>query len=926
MIIRCVKNKQYRVDDRMLSQVHGNGVNNRLSIRVRNADMVVMTAVALCLTCMIYEAQARVPPPVETPCEVVQSGRTTTLKSIKIVAVGQEIPETYSTSVKNTPSMSWYVSQHYALKTDQGEEVARQYLTYAELAYPFHVWIIGRPPPDQDRLRMPFVIGSSLDKTLDAIQGDGGFRPGSICGGITYWGMNTAYNWPSGALQYHKRDLVIHENLHLMQMCCGSASSPIRLLEGITHTSCNHVYDDEKKQLTLAVFDKPTVNYPTTDQIRQIRGEYKTFREACGAGYGYITLYTSFMWSHPERLMKWRLWRDAMQWEGKTGEDMDVMVEIFGNLDGQIEQDWKVWLDVRHPTFHYLDWGWEQSADTLISYGWPQQGPYSRTDILLPPGEKPEYDPLCMDYPLQPMSPLVGPVRRGVEDPSVGALVSFARCPGYGLGGIGLGVQTERPTSELSYMPLLIQDGNALLIQGRDLGMPDETVAFPEDLKKAMATGGHQVGLTAKIGKDTLVVTLRAQDPATNAPVEFVKSWPINAEQCKRLLSCPGTILAKDGYHAITPYFDDARRPEAADLSLPAPGNRWRFEGDEQTYRLYRAMSKLKDDSPASLKELARAMVEAMDKDLATQAAAMKAYALSFPRVVKDIRAVKSPVTDLALAELAGTSMTLAFDKDATFDKPALTATIGAPISGRLVGNVSFITAPAGVIGPDCDTQSVDVVAGGAGEIAWSWHAVTESPAPFTVDVTAHIEWQGSTFSLSTAISGCPSIPRWLTIGPFDNNGTMDTVHPPETESFDPQKKYTGKDGKEISWEKRERLADSPLASEFFLDFASLYSGQNVAAYAQTWICSEVETNATLALGSDDGIVVWLNGERVHSNLVARGYLSKQDRVPIHLKEGRNKLLIKVAQNGGGWGLCAHVLSKDSGRLDGITYFIENKK
>ncbi len=857
---------------------------------------------------------AKIPPPAETPCEVVMSGRTITLKSITIVPVGQEIPETYSPSVKNTTGMSWYVSQHYALKTDHDEGTARQFLTYAELAYPFHVWIIGRHPSNQDRLRMPFVMGSNLNKTLDTIQGDGGFRPNNICGGITYWGMNTAYNYPSGTQQYHQRDLVIHENLHLMQMCCGSAYTPVRLLEGITHTSCNHVYDEKKRRLTLAVFDKPTVNYPTTDQLRQIRGEYKTFREVCQAGYGYITLYTSFMWSDPDRLMKWRLWRDAMQWEGRAGEDIKVMEEIFGNLDGQIEQDWKAWVDARQATFHYRDWGWEQSADTLIAYGWPQHGPYSRTDILLPPGEKPEYDPLRMDYPLQPMSPLVGPVRRGVEEPAVGALASFARCPGRGLGGIGLGVQTERPTSELSYMPLLIQGGNALVMQGRDLGMPDETVPFPGELKQAMAAGGHQIGLTAKIGKDVLVVTLRAQDPATNTPVEFVKSWPINAEQRKRLLSCPGTILAKDGYQEITPYFDDARRPEAVDLSIPSPGNRWRFEGDDETYRLYRAMSKLKDDTPPSLRELARNMVDAIDKDGKTQRAAIEQYAQRLPCVVKDIQAVKSPVADLVLAELACISMKLAFDKDTTFDKPALTATISGPVCGQITGLVSFTVSPRGVMEGDTGVKSVSVTAGEPVRIAWTGRAVADSPSTFTVDAVARIKWQGSTFSLSTAISGCPSIPRWLTVGPFDNkgDGTVDTVLPPETEPFNPTKKYAGKGEKEIGWEKRERPADSPLASEFLLDFASMYGGENVAAYAMTWICSPVETNAILALGSDDGVAVWLNEEKIHTNMVARGYSSKQDRIPIHLKAGRNKLLVKVAQGMGGWSLCAHVMdSKD---------------
>ena len=582
-------------------------------------------------------AQAQVPPPAATPCEVIVSGWTASLESIAVAAVGQEIPATYSPTVKNTPGMSWYVSQHYALKTDHDEATARRYLTYAELAYPLHVWIVGRAPPEQERLRMPFVMGSSHERMLDAIETDGGWRPAGIGGGgITYWQMNTAYNYPSGTLQYHQRDLVLHENLHLLQMCSGAAPPPLRLLEGITHTSSNHVYDEAAQRLTLAVFDKPTVNSPTTDQLREIRSRYMTFREVCQTN-SHICLFTAFMWSDPARLLGWRAWRDAMFWEGRGGEDLLVMEEIFGSLDGRIEEQWKDWLGQRHVTFRYRDWGWEQSGDTLIAYGWPQQGPYSRTDILLPPAEKPAYDPLRMDYPLQPMSTLVGPVQRGVEEPAVGALISFERCPGRGLAGIGLGVRTERPTSELSYLTLLIQGGHSLVMQGSALGLPDETVPLPEELEQAMTAGGCRIGLTARIRKDSLEVTLRARAAGTEAAVESVHSWPIDTTQRARLLQCPGTILAKDGYHAITPCFDQARRPEL-DLTTPAPPNPWRFAGWERLEALYRARRRLGAEAPGSLRALEARLLLAADKDPRTQQGALDVWAAQVLDVLRDVR------------------------------------------------------------------------------------------------------------------------------------------------------------------------------------------------------------------------------------------------------------------------------------------------
>ena len=53
--------------------------------------------------------------------------------------------------------------------------------------------------------------------------------------------------------------------------------------------------------------------------------------------------------------------------------------------------------------------------------------------------------------------------------------------------------------------------------------------------------------------------------------------------------------------------------------------------------------------------------------------------------------------------------------------------------------------------------------------------------------------------------------------------------------------------------------------------------------------------------------------------LLTRGYSSKQDRVPIQLEKGRNKLLLKVTQCTGDWKFCAHLLGTDGRLLPGIS-------
>ena len=54
-----------------------------------------------------------------------------------------------------------------------------------------------------------------------------------------------------------------------------------------------------------------------------------------------------------------------------------------------------------------------------------------------------------------------------------------------------------------------------------------------------------------------------------------------------------------------------------------------------------------------------------------------------------------------------------------------------------------------------------------------------------------------------------------------------------------------------------------------------------------------------LSFGSDDGIVVYLNGHKVHENQTNRGAAPDQDRVSLTLAPGRNFLVCKVVNTGG---------------------------
>lgn len=53
---------------------------------------------------------------------------------------------------------------------------------------------------------------------------------------------------------------------------------------------------------------------------------------------------------------------------------------------------------------------------------------------------------------------------------------------------------------------------------------------------------------------------------------------------------------------------------------------------------------------------------------------------------------------------------------------------------------------------------------------------------------------------------------------------------------------------------------------------------------------------------------MWLNGKEVHRNDVHRGVTSGSDFVIAPVLKGRNTMLLKVENGGGGWGFLAEVV------------------
>ena len=138
----------------------------------------------------------------------------------------------------------------------------------------------------------------------------------------------------------------------------------------------------------------------------------------------------------------------------------------------------------------------------------------------------------------------------------------------------------------------------------------------------------------------------------------------------------------------------------------------------------------------------------------------------------------------------------------------------------------------------------------------------------------------------------------WNLIGPFDapDMDALTTVYPPETET-DLSAPYKGKGNVEVRW---KPVKADPSG---YIRLTELVKPNEYAVvYGLAYVHSPDERDASLLLGSDDGVRVWINDALVHSNPAYRGAYPDQDTIKVRLRKGWNKVLIKVLQGAGGWG------------------------
>lgn len=154
-------------------------------------------------------------------------------------------------------------------------------------------------------------------------------------------------------------------------------------------------------------------------------------------------------------------------------------------------------------------------------------------------------------------------------------------------------------------------------------------------------------------------------------------------------------------------------------------------------------------------------------------------------------------------------------------------------------------------------------------------------------------------------------IQNWFVIGPFDNNGKtgFDREYPPETE-IKISSEYQGKDRK-VKW--RHMNIASPSG---FVDLEAIFRpNENTCSYLLTFVKSNKKREATFRMGHDDAIKIWVNNSLVFSNNNYHAARFDQSHAKVLLNKGWNKILIKLCQKQGKWGLFFRITSPNGSRI-----------
>lgn len=152
-------------------------------------------------------------------------------------------------------------------------------------------------------------------------------------------------------------------------------------------------------------------------------------------------------------------------------------------------------------------------------------------------------------------------------------------------------------------------------------------------------------------------------------------------------------------------------------------------------------------------------------------------------------------------------------------------------------------------------------------------------------------------------------IEDWLSNGPFTTGQSSGSCRPSADLFVGEDQPLVALPG-DIAGGNAWLIADIPGG---LFDLLPFYGGVPAPreAYALSYLYSDAARTLTLSVGADDGVFAWWNGAMVLDISSCQGVNRDQFQAEVEVIAGWNTLLLKVYDQGGGWGLIARLLGAD---------------
>jgi len=154
------------------------------------------------------------------------------------------------------------------------------------------------------------------------------------------------------------------------------------------------------------------------------------------------------------------------------------------------------------------------------------------------------------------------------------------------------------------------------------------------------------------------------------------------------------------------------------------------------------------------------------------------------------------------------------------------------------------------------------------------------------------VEAESANPALEPAVDDGIAWGNWYSVGPFKAGSTKDVFEKSFLAESNPEMDAPqGEAG--LRWVENTHLVDGQPYAQ---------AGENEVTYFHRTITAKDARYIELAIGSDGGAQVWLNGARVQDGAVFRRAAPAPDSVLVLLQPGPNRLLIKVHEGSGIYG------------------------